>query len=72
MFQIDLGNNGGDGINTFLGWSARGTQDGAVRAKQFFLREGSSKDEYAEAQKALSSISTVSKQAGKNQKAWQA
>ena len=50
MFQIDLGNNGGDGINVFLGWSARGTQDGSIRARQFYLREGSSKDEYAEAQ----------------------
>ena len=49
MFEIDLGNNGSD-INTFLGWSARGTQDGAIRAKQFYLREGAQKDEYEAAQ----------------------
>ncbi len=49
MFEIDLGNTG-DSINVFLQWSARGTQDGAVRARQFYLREGAAKDEYAEAQ----------------------
>jgi len=49
MFEIDLGNSG-DSINVFLQWSARGTQDGAVRARQFYLREGAAKDEYAEAQ----------------------
>lgn len=49
MFEIDLGNTGSD-TNTFLGWSARGTQDGSIRARQFFLREGAAKDEYAEAQ----------------------
>ena len=49
MFEIDLGNTGSD-INTFLGWSARGTQDGAIRAKQFYLRDGAAKDEYPTAQ----------------------
>ena len=49
MFEIDLGNTGSD-INTFLSWSARGTQDGAVRAKNFYLREGAAKDEYTTAQ----------------------
>lgn len=49
MFEIDLGNTGSD-INTFLAWSARGTQDGAVRAKNFYLREGAAKDEYTTAQ----------------------
>ena len=49
MFEIDLGNTGSD-INTFLGWSARGTQDGAIRAKQFYLRDGAAKDEYEAAQ----------------------
>ena len=49
MFEIDLGATGSD-VNTFLQWSARGTQDGAVRAKQFYLREGAGKDEYAAAQ----------------------
>ena len=48
MFEIDLGNT--DSANSFLQWSARGTQDGAVRARQFYIREGASKDEYAEAQ----------------------
>ena len=49
MFQIDLGTTGSD-INTFLAWSARGTQDGAVRAKQFYLRDGAAKEEYGTAQ----------------------
>jgi len=49
MFQIDLGTTGSD-INTFLAWSARGTQDGAIRAKQFYLRDGAAKEEYGTAQ----------------------
>ena len=49
MFEIDLGNTGSD-INTFLGWSARGTQDGTIRARQFYLRDGAAKDEYEAAQ----------------------
>jgi hypothetical protein len=49
MFQIDLGTTGSD-INTFLAWSARGTQDGAVRAKQFYLRDGAAKEEYGTVQ----------------------
>jgi len=46
MFEIDLGNTGSD-VNTFLAWSARGTQDGAVRAKNFFIRDGATKEEFA-------------------------
>lgn len=49
MFQIDLGTTGSD-VNTFLAWSARGTQDGAIRAKQFYIRDGAAKDEYSTAQ----------------------
>lgn len=49
MFEIDLGNTGSD-VNVFLQWSARGTQDGAVRARSFYLREGTAKDEYTGAQ----------------------
>ena len=49
MFEIDLGSSG-ESVNIFLQWSARGTQDGAVRAKNFYIREGSVKDEYPEAQ----------------------
>ena len=49
MFEIDLGNTGSD-VSTFLGWSARGTQDGAIRARQFYLRDGAAKDEYEAAQ----------------------
>ena len=49
MFEIDLGASGSD-INTFLQWSARGTQDGAVRAKQFYTRDGAAKDEFEAAQ----------------------
>ena len=45
MFEIDLGNTG-ESTNVFLQWSARGTQDGAVRARQFYTREGAAKDEY--------------------------
>ena len=49
MFEIDLGASGSD-VNTFLQWSARGTQDGAVRAKQFYTRDGAAKDEFEAAQ----------------------
>ena len=49
MFEIDLGASGSD-VNTFLQWSARGTQDGAVRAKQFYTRDGAAKDEVEAAQ----------------------
>jgi hypothetical protein len=49
MFEIDLGLTGSD-INEFLSWSARGTQDGAVRARSFYLREGAAKVEFEQAQ----------------------
>ena len=45
MFEIDLGESVPD-VNTFLQWSARGTQDGAVRAKQFYTRDGGAKVEF--------------------------
>ena len=45
MFEIDLGESGSD-VNTFLQWSARGTQVGAVRAKQFYTRDGGAKVEF--------------------------
>ena len=48
MFEIDLGATGSD-VNTYLQWSARGTQDGAVRAKQFYIRDGAAKDEFESA-----------------------
>jgi len=51
MFEIDLGESGSD-VNTFLQWSARGTQDGAVRAKQFYTRDGGAKVEFEAASTA--------------------
>jgi hypothetical protein len=44
MFAIDTGSTGATG--PFLAWSARGTQDGAVGARKFFIRDGSTKTEY--------------------------
>ena len=41
MFEIDLGSDGASG--PYLAWSARGTQDGAVPAQTFFIRDGSVK-----------------------------
>ena len=43
MFEIDLGASGSD-VNTFLQWSAKGTEDGSVRAKQFYTRDGGAKE----------------------------
>lgn len=42
---IDPGNTGADG--PFLSWSARGTLDGAVPPKAFFLRDGATKTPFA-------------------------
>jgi hypothetical protein len=42
MFNIDVGNSGG-GEGPWLAWSARGTLDGSVEGKSFFIREGSTK-----------------------------
>lgn len=44
MFTLDTGSNGASG--PFLAWSARGTQDGAVGPRKFFIRDGSTKTEY--------------------------
>jgi hypothetical protein len=41
MFQLDTGSQGGEG--PWIAWSARGTLDGTVPAKSFFIREGSTK-----------------------------
>ena len=72
MFEIDLGASGSD-INTFLQWSARGTQDGAVRAKQFYTRDGAAKDEFEAAQSDGFVIDLDSlRQAGRSQTAWSA
>ncbi len=63
MVEIDLGSTG-DSINVCLRWSVRGTEDGAVGARQFYLREGAAKDEYAEAQVSptfLAMIQTLSR-----------
>lgn len=44
MFALDTGSTGAGG--PFLQWSARGTQDGAVPPKSFYIRDGSFKDAY--------------------------
>ena len=41
MFNIDTGSNSSDG--PWLAWSARGTQDGSVPARTFFIRESTGK-----------------------------
>lgn len=41
MFDMDVGGSGGEG--PWIAWSARGTQDGSVPPKSFYLREGSDK-----------------------------
>ena len=42
MFEIDLGTDGSD-INKFLSWSARGTLDGVIPPRTFYIREGANK-----------------------------
>lgn len=45
MFAIDTGSNGANG--PFLQWSARGTQDGVIPPKSFYVRDGSEKSALA-------------------------
>ena len=44
MFQLDTGSTGAGG--PFLQWSARGTQDGSVGPKSFYIRDGGEKTPY--------------------------
>jgi hypothetical protein len=44
MFELDTGSSGVGG--PFLQWSARGTQDGSVAARSFYIRDGSDKKPY--------------------------
>jgi len=44
-FEIDTGNSVSNG--PWLQWSARGTQDGSISPKSFYLREGSDKTPFA-------------------------
>ena len=44
MFTLDTGSTGAGG--PFLQWSARGTQDGSVPPKSFYIRDGSAKTPY--------------------------
>jgi hypothetical protein len=44
MFEIDTGSDGVGG--PFLQWSARGTMDGSVPAKNFYIRDGGDKTPY--------------------------
>ena len=44
-FSFDTGGGGSEG--PWLAWSARGTLDGAIPAKSFYLREGSDKTPFA-------------------------
>ena len=41
-FSMDTGNTGSDG--PWISWSARGTQDGAVPPKSFYLRDDNGKN----------------------------
>ena len=41
MFDIDTGGSGSEG--PWIAWSARGTQDGAIPAKSFYLRDENGK-----------------------------
>lgn len=43
MFELDLGSNGGGSEGPWLAWSARGTQDGVVPPRSFYLRDESGK-----------------------------
>jgi len=45
MFALDTGNNGG-GSGPFLQWSARGTQDGVINPKSFYIRASDGKTVY--------------------------
>ena len=42
MFVLDTGKEGG-AAGPFIAWSARGTQDGSVPPRSFYLRDGGSK-----------------------------
>lgn len=44
MFALDTGSNGLNG--PFLQWSARGTQDGSIGPKSFYVRDGADKTAY--------------------------
>lgn len=44
MFQLDTGSTGAGG--PFLQWSARGTQDGSIGPKSFYIRDGGEKRPY--------------------------
>jgi hypothetical protein len=44
MFELDTGSSGVGG--PFLQWSARGTQDGSVGPKSFYIRDGGDKKAY--------------------------
>jgi hypothetical protein len=52
MFELDTGSSGVGG--PFLQWSARGTQDGSVAAKSFYIRDGSRQETPYDAAKAWS------------------
>ena len=57
MFALDTDSNGATG--PFLAWSARGTQDGTVSARKFFIRDGSIKTEYDAAKGFVLDIETM-------------
>jgi hypothetical protein len=44
MFELDTGSSGVGG--PFLQWSARGTMDGSVAARSFYIRDGGDKTPY--------------------------
>ena len=42
MFELDLGSDGSSG--PYIAWSARGTQDGIIDPKSFYIRDGGHKE----------------------------
>jgi hypothetical protein len=52
MFELDTGSSGVGG--PFLQWSARGTQDGSVAARSFYIRDGARQDALRRQQRAWS------------------
>jgi hypothetical protein len=57
MFAIDTGNTGISGA--FLQWTARGTQDGIIPPRKFFIRDGSEKTEYDPSKGFVMDIETM-------------
>jgi hypothetical protein len=57
MFNLDTGSDGVGG--PFLQWSARGTMDGSVPAKTFYIRDGGDKTPYDATKGMVLDIATM-------------